>query len=262
MFQNKRKDVFLLAILILLLFVVNYPMLDKALEEFLIEHETVKIDRVIDGDTVVAGNQSIRLLSINSPERGEKYYEEAKKLLENLVLNKTVELEFGKERYDKYKRILAHLFIDGKNINLKIVKEGLANFYFPKGKDVNYNNFKQAWNECIQSNKNLCEKSIDICANCIMLKEFDHQNQKVVFHNLCSFDCELTNWQVKHEGRKKFVFPDFVLYNNKDVKVIVGGGKDSKEELFWTDEEHVWTSTGDSLFLRDSDGRLVLWESY
>jgi len=30
--------------------------------------------------------------------------------------------------------------------------------------------------------------------------------------------------------------------------------------LFWKNEDYVWAKTGDTLFLRDGKGKLVLWE--
>ncbi len=36
----------------------------------------------------------------------------------------------------------------------------------------------------------------------------------------------------------------------------------NENTLSWKGEKYVWTRTGDSLFLRDSEGALVLWKSY
>ena len=44
-----------------------------------------RVRRVIDGDTIVAESRSIRLLGINTPERGEEYYLEAKEFLEDYL---------------------------------------------------------------------------------------------------------------------------------------------------------------------------------
>ena len=258
----KTKEIILLIFLILLILTINYSFIDKKLEDFLFDHETVIVERVIDGDTFVSGNNSIRLLGINSPERGEKYYDEAKEFLEREILNKTVRLEFGKEKYDRYKRILAYVYINRENINLKLVESGFANFYFPSGKDIHYDDFKNAWNECIKNNVNLCEKSKNICGECIELKEFDYKNQKVVLENNCNFSCDLTSWEIKDEGRKTFKFEDFILESFEKVEIKVGEGENTKGILFWGDEDYVWTKTGDSLFLRDEEGKLVLWESY
>lgn len=260
---EKKRQLILLIGLVILLFIINYSFLDKALKEFLIDYETAIVKRVIDGDTFVIDNAtSVRLLGINTPERGEIYYKEAKDFLENFSLNKTVGLEFGKEKKDKYGRTLAYVIIDNKNINLELVKNGFANFYFPSGKDIYYEKFKKAWEICIKEEKNLCEKTKNKCAECIELKEFDYKNQIIVFYDKCDFDCELTGWGIKDEGRKKFIFPKFNLKKWKNVEIKVGEGKENETILFWKGEEYVWTKSGDSLFLRDKDGKLVLWKSY
>ena len=258
----KTKEIILLIFLILLILTINYGFIDKKLENFLLDYEIVIVERVIDGDTVVSGNNSIRLLGINSPERGEKYYDEAKEFMEKEILNKTVRLEFGKEKYDRYKRTLAYLYINKENINLKLVEKGLANFYFPSGKDMHYDDFENAWNKCIENNLNLCESSVNKCSQCVELRELSVDNQQVILYNKCSFECVLTNWNIKDEGRKKFIFPEFTLQQNKQVYILIGEGENTKNTLFWSDEDYVWTRTGDSLFLRDEEGRLVLWKSY
>lgn len=250
--MNKKREILLLVFLIILFFVINYKFLNNAVIGFLEERETGIVERIIDGDTVVINNESVRLLGINSPERGELYYEEAKEFLEMIILNKNVELKFGKEKYDKYKRKLAYLFYKGKNVNLELVDEGYANFYFPSGKDEYYDRFVRNWEHCTSNNKYLCEKSEDKCADCIGLKEFNYKNQKVIFYNKCDFDCDLEGWVIKDEGRKKFIFENFILNPGSEVGITA--------EDF--NEDYVWTSTGDTLFLRDEEGKLVLWENY
>ena len=252
--KQKKKDFIVLIILILVLVIINYNFLDTSLQNFLIDYETVEIERIIDGDTLVASGQTIRLLGINTPERGEQHYTEAKQFLEELASNKTARLEFGKDKRDRYNRTLAYVIISGQNINLEIVKQGFANIYFPSGKDQYYNQFLQAWENC---ENNLCEKSSNNCAACIELKEFNVKNQKIVFYNKCEFNCDLTSWTVKDEGRKKFEFGAFILDSGSEVSISVKEGHD-----FTWDEDYVWTSTGDSLFLRDQNNGLVLWESY
>jgi len=255
--MNRKRQIILLIVLISLLFFINYPFLDSAVESFLLKNEKGLVERVVDGDTIIVNGDSVRLLGINCPEKGERYYEEAKEFLENSVLNKKVRLE-GIEN-DMYFRKLRYVFLGSENVNLKMVEEGLANVYILD--DKNYEKeLRDAWEECILKNKNLCEKSLDKCADCIGLRKFD--NQEVVFYNRCDFDCDLNGWTIKDEGRKKFVFEDFILDKDKEVKIIVGEGINNGNILFWKGEDYVWTSTGDTLFLRDSEGRLVLWEMY
>ncbi len=257
-----KKETIVLISMIILLIAMNYSWLDSLVINSFSDAELIKIDKVIDGDTVKTNETSIRLLGINSPEKKEEYYQEAKDFLEETLLNKTARIEYGKDKTDRYGRTLGYLFLNNKNINLKQVELGFANYYFPSGKDVYYNDFREAWETCIENNKNLCEKSKNVCSECIGLKEFNDNSQEVVFYNSCNYDCNLNNWRIKDEGRKKFIFPDFNLEREKEIKIKVEEGINNKEILFWTNEEYVWTKTGDTLFLRDEDNKLVLWESY
>ncbi|MBI2043223.1 thermonuclease family protein [Candidatus Pacearchaeota archaeon] len=260
--SKKRIDIYLLIFLFLFLFTVDYSFLDSLVVKFLESDEEAFVSRIVDGDTIIGNNESIRLLGINTPERKEKYYSEAKEFLEKEILNKTVQLKFGKERKDLYNRTLAYIFLNGENVNLGVVENGFGNYYFPAGKDVYYDNFQEAWNECLKKNINLCEKSKDICSSCVELKNFDYKNEIVVFGNKCDFSCDLTNWEIKDEGRKKFIFLKFVLNGNKEITIKVGNETGKENVLFWKNENYVWTRTGDTLFLRDEEGKLVLWKSY
>ncbi|MEK6760630.1 MAG: thermonuclease family protein [Nanoarchaeota archaeon] len=252
---------FLFIFLIILLLAANYSFLDEKLTGFLTEDNSQKIhvDRIIDGDTIESDGTSVRLLGINTPERGEKYYLEAKGFLEDLIFNETVNLEFGKDREDQYGRMLAYVFYKGENVNQKQIENGFANYYF-LGTDKHYPPFKESWEKCVSKNLNLCEKSKDNCSSCIFLREINVKSQEAIFNNQCSFSCDLTKWEIKDEGRKKFVFPNFKADANSEFSVIVGNRTDTKQTLFWERKDYVWTKGGDTLFLRDSNGKLVLWE--
>jgi len=256
--RKKKKDLLILILLIIALFAINYNFLDNSIKNFLSDSEIVEIERIVDGDTLIANGNSIRLLGINTPEKGEIYYDQAKQYLEKLALNKTARLEFGKDKKDRYNRTLAYIYINGQNINLELVKKGYANIYFPSGKDNHYNEFLNSWVECVDNNINLCEKSTNICAtNCIQLKGIEIQHQRIYFYNRCERSCEMTSWSIKDEGRKKFIFPNYSLPAYSNVSISVNKGSD-----FYWDEPYVWTSTGDSMFLRDKENKLVLWKNY
>ncbi len=250
-----EKEIYAIGILFLLLIIINYNFLDSKLKDFLIEKDFGVVERIIDGDTIIINGTSIRLLGINCPEKSEEFSLQAKEFLEKKILNKTIRIEFGKQKTDKYGRTLAYVFLGNENINLALIKEGFANPYFPKGQDKYSSQFYKAWKEC---KKNYCEKSKNKCANCIKLKKLDYNTQKVILENICSFDCNLTNWIIKDEGRKKFRFENFILKPNKEVKIVVGKG----EGLVWKGQKYVWTKTGDTLFLRDNQNRLVLYKHY
>ncbi|MEM7813620.1 MAG: thermonuclease family protein [Candidatus Aenigmatarchaeota archaeon] len=87
---------------------------------------TKVVTKVIDGDTIIAEGESIRLLGIDTDERGYPCYAAAKARLEELVLGKEVELEADAENADRYGRYLRYVFVNGTNVNLRMVEEGLA----------------------------------------------------------------------------------------------------------------------------------------
>jgi len=212
---------------------INYNTLDNSLENFLISQnkQTAFVERVIDGDTIVSNGTSIRLLGINTPERGEFLYEEAKTFLENLILNKQVTLEFVGERQDKYFRTLAYIQLGNENINVKIVENGFANPYFYSGKDKYSQEIESAWNTCTQNKINLCKPSTDPCSSCINIINSNY------ITNTCNFACDINGWTIKGEGRAKFVFNG-----------TLGGGEEKSFDL---------DNSGGTIYLRDDFGLLV-----
>ena len=97
-----------------------------------------QVSRVIDGDTIEvkkgAVKLTVRLVGIDAPEvshkkhePGQAYSQQATKHLAKLVLNRSADVKsFGADRYG---RVLGEVFVDGKNVNLEMVKTGLAEVY-------------------------------------------------------------------------------------------------------------------------------------
>lgn len=70
------------------------------------------VKRVIDGDTFELDNSDrVRILDIDTPERGQKGWKEATAFSRNLLENKRVCLIYEKRTRDKYQRILAHVIL-------------------------------------------------------------------------------------------------------------------------------------------------------
>ena len=88
----------------------------------------ISVTEVSDGDTFkLSDGKTFRLYGVNAPEVKEPYFEEAKAFTENLVLGK--EISFEQEtnyKVDKFGRELGYVFIDGVNLNIELVKNGLA----------------------------------------------------------------------------------------------------------------------------------------
>jgi len=93
--------------------------------------ESYMVTRIVDGDTVVLENGDVvRLLSIDTPERGKKCYKEASARLSDMILLKEVNIERDIEDKDRYKRSLRYIFQNGSFVNEELVREGYAYLYF------------------------------------------------------------------------------------------------------------------------------------
>jgi len=107
--------------------------------------ETFKVRWVIDGDTVVlVDGRHVRYIGINAPEvdskhqNAEPYGYQAKKYNAGLVSSKALGLQFDKERYDRFGRLLAYIFLsDGTFINKAMIAQGYA-YFLPRKPNVRY----------------------------------------------------------------------------------------------------------------------------
>jgi endonuclease YncB( thermonuclease family) len=88
---------------------------------------TYLVTRVVDGDTIDLDNgQTVRLVGIDTPERGQCGYTEAGKNLTRLVLNKRVRLTVSDEDQDRYGRLLRYVNIGNMDAGLRQIKRGFA----------------------------------------------------------------------------------------------------------------------------------------
>jgi micrococcal nuclease len=99
-----------------------------------------KVIGIKDGDTIEVLTSEkrpliIRLNGIDAPEKKQAYGQKSKENLSNLIFGKRVKvLSVG---HDRYGRLLADIFLDGKNVNYLQVSEGFAWHYKKYSKDKN-----------------------------------------------------------------------------------------------------------------------------
>lgn len=96
-------------------------------------NRTYRIERVVDGDTLVlAGGERVRLIGVNTPETVkpnwpvEPFGPEASAFTKRLAEGRTATLGFDRERRDKYGRTLAYVYLDGVMLNEEILRAGLG----------------------------------------------------------------------------------------------------------------------------------------
>jgi endonuclease YncB( thermonuclease family) len=126
-----------------------------------------KVSRVYDGDTIqVIENEKeiiIHLVGIDAPELshrkhlpGQPFCIKSKEYLSSLILNKVVHIKFfGKDGSEK---LLGEIFTDQKNINIEMIKAGLAEVHrgMP-AKDLEITAYRDAENKAKAAVKGIWE---------------------------------------------------------------------------------------------------------
>jgi len=122
---------------------------------------------------------------------------------------------------------------------------------------------------------------LDDCGECVKVSELhydasgphidddlDLNDEYVVFENACDKDCDLSGWSVKDRmvTRTRYLFSLFTLKPHDQVTLHSGSGTDTGSDLFWESRlmpnPSIWNNDGDTLYLRDSFGYLVLEYAY
>jgi endonuclease YncB( thermonuclease family) len=213
------------------------------------DREHVIIQRVIDGDTVeLQDGRTVRLLNINTEEKGRAWSSEASEYLSR-YLNKSVEIEVS--GVGKYGRILGRLYSGEEYLNLEIVRLGLAHVYLVEESEEK--EFKKVEEKAREEEIGIWEKSeYDGCLDV----EINKKDEYLVIEDICGLD--FNGWSVKDESTKMYKFKDNKRIN---YKLFSEKGDDVGNELYWG-QGKVWNDDRDSIFIRDSSGFLVYYDSY
>ncbi|WP_298746284.1 thermonuclease family protein [uncultured Serinicoccus sp.] len=90
--------------------------------------DTLTVVAIVDGDTVdVSNGARIRIAGIDTPERGECGYDEAGARMMKLARDRQAVLVLaGADSIDRYGRLIRYLDVDGRDVGLTLIQEGLA----------------------------------------------------------------------------------------------------------------------------------------
>jgi len=195
--------------------------------------KTFQTQRIIDGDTIeLTTEQKVRLKGINTPESNMPFYQEAKQFLISKTQNKTIQIQsYGT---DKYGRILAHIFINEKNINKEILQQGLATLYYYEP-DQHYDELKKAEEFARLNQKGLWKKSPD--TNCIeLIKLKTNEPELLILQNNCDKELNIT-----FKDDATHIYHETLKPNSTFTKTF----------------SHIWNTNGDSIYISDEQGLLI-----
>jgi len=242
----KRYQAFILALLITTLIAMNFYFFSN----INYNKREVFVSRVIDGDTFVSlSGETFRLVNINTPEKSQPGFLEAKDYL-SLLENKTVEVEdLGQDKYD---RTLARVFTN-KYINLEIIKKGLGKKYLVNSHELK--EFETAEKNAIKNSIGLWKKSKKY--GCLELN-INYEKEIIQIKSKCG-ELFLKDWSITDESRKKYKFKDLSI---KKINLHTFQGEDNATDIFWNLKQNVWNNNRDTVYIFDEEQKIVHYESY
>ena len=100
---------------------------------FVNPYETVY--KIADGDTFIleSNKQTVRLFGLDAPEADNCYSKEAYSRLDQLLKKRQVQLK--EPVVDKFGRVVALVYVDGKLVNETLIKEGYAAYRSEPGSE-------------------------------------------------------------------------------------------------------------------------------
>lgn|SRR3989338_1698657 len=239
-----RKFAILFAIIITLLIAINSSFFSWRSEQ--LSSESVKVSRVIDGDTLkLEDGRTIRLANINTPEKGEPFSKEAKAFL-SLYENKTLSISLVEE--DKYGRIVANLFDNSReSLSLKLVKAGLAVSFLVLDEEAK--DFAKAEAQAQEEQKGIWNRSQFF--NCIGI-EIDKYVEVVKLGVICSslLGKSIT---IRDESRKSFIVKEI---QSNELVIYSTIGESNSTDLFWG-EKNIWNNDRDTAYVFDSEAKFI-----
>ncbi len=140
--MNKRMHivkeisfVFICTFIIFTAFFLAKPAEEAPVE--VIKTEPFLCERVVDGDTIIVNidgsEEKVRLIGIDTPEsvhadesKNTSSGAVASEITKDLLEGKKVALEYDTEKYDKYDRLLAYVYVDDIMVNAYLVENGYA----------------------------------------------------------------------------------------------------------------------------------------
>ena len=201
---------------------------------------TAKIVRVVDGDTVKiktsnGKEETVRLLLIDTPETVhpskpvQPFGPEASKFTKELMpAGSEVEVETGIGERDKYGRLLAYFYVDGKMVNKLLLEKGLARVAYVYAPNTKYLDELEA----IQKQAQKKEVGIWSIENYATSKGFDDSKADKVTEEKPAEKSSCSKPEIKgninSKGDKIYHIPSGQYY---DIT--------KEEELFCTEQEAV-----------------------
>lgn len=238
---------------------------------------------VIDGDSidVIRANgerDTLRLIGINAPERGECWSSEAGSVLTVLTsFPAEIGLTVDVSERDRFDRLLRYLWVGSMSVNEELVRRGAAlSRRFPPDTAL-ADRLGTAQEEARTAARGIwapdaCGPSAD--ADLLIVEwrpdatgnDAENLNDEWIrIRNEGDRAVDLTGWGIRDESAtNRYSFPPgFSLAPGEEVTVYSGCGDDFDTSLYWCSVgSAIWNNDGDTAFLTDPSGNTHTSRSY
>lgn len=256
----------------LLFFALFLPAACRAQEQKAASGCELSVIKVIDGDTVVlSSGAKVRILNLNTPEKGENLSDEATRFTENLVGGKCVELNPAAPSKDKYGRLLADVVTGGKSLGESLVENGMAHVMLIPPYDAERavklldlqasakRSGKGIWtDERYKGGLHITSFRANPAGD-----ESENPNLEYLrIANISGKKLNLKGYKITNRKGDSFIFPEVEVESGNTV--ILRSGKGANEtgagtqiEVYWMSDGTVWSNKGDTATIYDPDGNII-----
>jgi len=237
--------------------------------------EVVTVLGITDGDTIDVvrsdgSTDTVRLIGVNAPERGECWAPEAARVLEVLAsVGEEVGMSIDESDRDQFGRLLRYLWVGSLSINEELVRRGAAiSRRYPPDTAL-ADRLEAAQDDAMTAGLGLwapdaCGPSVHADLRFVEWRPDaagnDNENlndEWIRIQNQGDVVVDLAGWGIKDESASnRFAFPsEFTLIPGEVVTVYSGCGEDFGTDLYWCSVgSAIWNNDGDTAFLTDPSG--------
>lgn len=227
--------------------------------------------KIVDGDTIEVTigptRYTVRYIGMDTPERGQPYFEECTEQNRKLVENKTIELEKDVSETDRYGRLLRYVWVAGVMVNSELVRLGYAKAatYPP---DVKYQDILvKLQREAREASSGLWAIPLGSPAEAkviIRSVRYDgdvpnvESDEYAEIANTGTAPINLAGWRLNAGNPgQDFVFPDFTLQPGQSCRVYTNETHTETGGFSFASPRALWNNKGDCGYLYDAGGATV-----
>jgi len=265
--------------------------------------ESATVTRVVDGDTVEVElsdgtTEKIRLLGVDTPEVHSENTpdefegvpetaagrdclrtsgERASAFVEERLAGREVELGFDptEERRGYYGRLLAYVYVDGEQLNARLVAGGWGRVFDSEvverdrylGLEERAQSERRGLWACADGTPAPTPAPDDLTLRVTADAPGDDREnldgETVTVVNGRDEAVNLSGWTLRDEADHVYRFPEgTTLGPGESLVVHTGSGEDGDGDYYWGRSSPVWNNAGDTATLADESGTVVAERSY